>query len=643
MALHLVHRSTIQLPIKQAVRLLSSGKSQISIPNRIERGPTDILKALASTVKRDETAAHYKYNDDPFLIPTSNTKKREYALAKESGRQAARYFLDKYPHLFYRDDAEPKIPAFSYRDTFNDETVVDEDDLINCIQCRQIMNAYQVYKNCKKQKVSLSQDSLQSLLELLCFHNSKEGPDTEFLEQFWYHQREAMSEMKKTWLDGSLAEEVFDSMEKTPEAINTMICGFGRFNAVDKGFKLFEDSRAQGVVFDIETYNHVIKMVPFVRQSGDAKWELILDILRDMKSTNTTPNLGTFNEILDILSRINTWRHSKNMVLKTFCEMRKLGIEPSLATFNAILNTFVRDKTGGAAPEVLYSIIKHIQRKSFTIEHNRDVLFFKNAMAVASEGLNDLELGLQIHDLLLTGNNNRFLADSISESVYYRHLASLICASETMEGIMNFYDKYVPNIYVPEPRVVCDILAAIELHDGYEYLPRLFTDIVTFGYLSLEKVLPSLLQVLTKKMSNADLQKQFASIAQQITDALLRLDDRAMVGGSPSTSATSENFSLCMKVFINALDLAAANNILTILTEKQDHLPGLAVTEILQDFVDLCLQQKDIEKLLSCVKYATDIGNDNLNRYVGENLNQVPEDHPLRKRLEMLVPTVNGI
>lgn len=52
---------------------------------RINRGPTDILRALESTIKSDPTAAHYKYHDDPYLLPLNNLAKRSYAMAQEAG------------------------------------------------------------------------------------------------------------------------------------------------------------------------------------------------------------------------------------------------------------------------------------------------------------------------------------------------------------------------------------------------------------------------------------------------------------------------------------------------------------------------------------------------------------------------------
>lgn len=87
----------------------STEKETIVIPKRIHRGPTDILRALASTVNTDYTAPHFKYHDDPFFIPASNIAKRTYALAKESGKKAAKYFLEKYPDSFINNPAEPNV------------------------------------------------------------------------------------------------------------------------------------------------------------------------------------------------------------------------------------------------------------------------------------------------------------------------------------------------------------------------------------------------------------------------------------------------------------------------------------------------------------------------------------------------------
>lgn len=78
----------------------SSGNEEIVIPNRIKRSPTDLLKALSQTVGYDPTAAHYKYHDDPFLIPMSNIGKRTFAMAQESGRKSAKWIRQQHSKLF---------------------------------------------------------------------------------------------------------------------------------------------------------------------------------------------------------------------------------------------------------------------------------------------------------------------------------------------------------------------------------------------------------------------------------------------------------------------------------------------------------------------------------------------------------------
>ena len=109
----------IQVKKHPAFRSISEQKAvnsevsqKIKIPARIQRGPTDILRTLASTLTPDTTGAHYKYHDDPFLIPPSNYAKRAFALSKESGRKAAQWVRQQHADLFDHKVAEPFIPLY---------------------------------------------------------------------------------------------------------------------------------------------------------------------------------------------------------------------------------------------------------------------------------------------------------------------------------------------------------------------------------------------------------------------------------------------------------------------------------------------------------------------------------------------------
>ena len=103
----------------------SAGPGQIEIPAMVERGPTDILEALASTVGKDFTAPHYRYHDDPWLIPHRLDSKRGFTLAKESGRNAAKFIMNQHPDLFEhnRIEADPPATAFQPRVRYNRDNV----------------------------------------------------------------------------------------------------------------------------------------------------------------------------------------------------------------------------------------------------------------------------------------------------------------------------------------------------------------------------------------------------------------------------------------------------------------------------------------------------------------------------------------
>ena len=116
----------------QAPRLSVSSfrlcSSAVVIPPRVERGPTDILEALASTVGKDFTAPHYRYHDDPLLTPYKLDSRRQYTLSKEAGRNAAKFIMNQHPDLFLhnRIEADPPATAFQPRVLYNRDNVTIE-------------------------------------------------------------------------------------------------------------------------------------------------------------------------------------------------------------------------------------------------------------------------------------------------------------------------------------------------------------------------------------------------------------------------------------------------------------------------------------------------------------------------------------
>lgn len=173
---------------------------KIEIPKRIPRGPTDILRALESTVGRDPTAAHYKYHDDPYLIPFSSNGKRIFAMSQEAGRKAAHWIRREHADLFQHKEADPMIEAFVPPMIYTENSEVAVTDLQKLINTAQVSDAVLVYKLLKQKGNDVTPELEQGILELVCYQNCEDGPSGEFIEEKWFKQASKGKEkLRKTW------------------------------------------------------------------------------------------------------------------------------------------------------------------------------------------------------------------------------------------------------------------------------------------------------------------------------------------------------------------------------------------------------------------------------------------------------------
>jgi len=291
-------------------------------------------------------------------------------LAKESGRKAAKYFFDKYPDLFYRDNAEPNIEAFSYIDIYDENILVDETDLQNCIIRNEVNNSIICYNNMINEGKQISNQLLHELLELVCFYNCEEPQDVEYLDEKWFKQH--VSDTRKTWKDQGFAEQLFNSIEdKTSQTYCALIQGMAKYLQTERAYFFYEQMLEKDLSLNVETYNSLIRIVPHLRDSSETRWLLIEEMLNRMKNNNIKPNLGTLNAILEQISKFGSWKYSKQLAQKTLVEMKiKLKIEPSLATYYHLLNIFCRER--GHVSPLLYEIMDEIENREFVARDPKD-------------------------------------------------------------------------------------------------------------------------------------------------------------------------------------------------------------------------------------------------------------------------------
>ncbi|XP_040168078.1 protein PTCD3 homolog, mitochondrial [Anopheles arabiensis] len=587
-------------------------KEKIIIPTRIERGPTDILMALSATVGFDPTAPHYKYHDDPYLIPTSNANKKTYALAQEAGRKAAHWIRQENAKLFRHMEADPPVQAFVPTMVYNEESQVETTDLQQLIDSVEVKDAILVYNLLKKNGIEVGDELKQQLLELLCFYNHEDTLPEQFIEERWFRQGTVGRErQRKTWKDFELAEELFHGLEsKRSEHYCAMIRGMSRFFQVEKAWALYQETVEKGIELDTNTFNSLLHIASFLKESYDKRWDLVCEVMTTMKQQGLRPNLGTLNGILQTVTTIGGYNHPRTYALKTLAEFKQLGIEPSLASWYYMLVIFCRER--GPVSHVLHDIMNEIEGKEFTIQDPKDTFFFVTAMDVCRNHLHDKELAKRVNQLLHQGENYNLIGDSYKESIYYRHYFALLATTEPLDSFLETYHLLVPNVYIPEPSVMEDILRSVEMNTAIEHVPLLWSHMVQFDHTGRENLVNLLLHIMVTNQPSADepkhaeLVQRFANIAWDMWN---RMEERAAAPRATTTTGMpgpmlGDVLLLCAR----AGDYEKATAVFTKLSKEQNSIVGEPRIDGLREFVNLCVANRTPSVALQCLQYCSENG-----------------------------------
>ncbi|XP_052866653.1 protein PTCD3 homolog, mitochondrial [Anopheles cruzii] len=588
---------------------------KIVIPQRIERGPTDILMALSGTVGFDPTAAHYKYHDDPYLIPLSNANKKTFALAQEAGRKAAHWIRQENAKLFQHREADPPVEAFVPTMVYSEDSQVETTDLQNLIDSVQVADAILVYGLLKKNGIEVDDGLKQQLLELLCFYNHEDTLPEEAIEERWFrHGTVGRERQRKTWKDFELAEDLFHGLEtKRPEHYCALIRGMARYFQIEKAWGLYQETIEKGIELDTNTFNALLHIASFLKESYDKRWELVCEVMTAMKQQGVRPNLGTLNGILQTVTTIGGYNHPRTYALKTLSEFKRLGIEPSLASWYYVLIIFCRER--GPVSHVLHDIMNEIEGKRFTVRDPKDVFFFVTAMDVCRNHLNDKELAKRVNQLLHHGDNYNLIGDSYKESIYYRHYFTLLATSEPLESFLETYHLLVPNVYIPEPSVMEDILRSVEMSVAVEHVPLLWSHMVQFDHTWRENLVSLLLNIMvTNRPSatdpkHADLDERFATIAW---DAWKRQEERLE---SPRRAATNNASGISGSMLGDVLLLCSRANdyekavaTFTKLNKERHNVIGEPRVDGLREFIGLCITNRTPSLAIQCLQYCSENG-----------------------------------
>lgn len=490
---------------------------------------------------------------------------------------------------------------------YNENSEVNESSLEQLIANVEVSDAVLVYNLMVQRKIDISNALRQSFLELICFNNHEDSVAEELIEERWISQTTLGRErLRKTWKDGDLAESIFNQIEpKDSLAYCAIIRGMCKYIQVERGYALYQDALQKDLHIDVTTFNSVIRVSSFQRESGETRWQLVQELLQTMVLRKIKPNLETMNAVLSVVSTINSTA-AREYTRQILAEFNALGIAPSLESWYFVLSIYCRER--GPVSHVLIDILNQIEGKEFKIQGLKDTFFFVTAMEICRNHLNDKSLAKRVDDFLHFGHNYDLIGDSYKESVYYRHYFGLLCNAEPLDVFMETYSRLVPNVYTPEPGIMTEILKQVDINGALELIPQLWSDIVIFEHTNRENILELVLKIMVENTPNQELPNQanlgekFSDIAWQIFTKIEEQSETRTKGITWTASMISHVLTLVCR----AENYVKASDIFNKINQNQDEIPGVSDPAALESFVKLSISNKRPSKAISALQYCVE-------------------------------------
>ncbi|XP_028815436.1 small ribosomal subunit protein mS39 [Denticeps clupeoides] len=516
--------------LSQEAAVANEGSAEdIVIPKKKSWSKEAVLQALASTVSRDPTAAQYIFQDDPFLTPRTPGEFKLYSLSQESGRNAAKYFVDTYPKFFQKDFAEPHIPCLMPESVQLQIDEVSEAALVERIELRKVKAAVDLYDQLLQAGTKVSLDVTNNLLDLICLYGDQDPKQENEPEQRKEDTNEAQDDvktrkgrlrkasdlLKPVWRENNSAERIFSLMpERNAHSYSALVRGMVKYGSFSKAFNTYTDLLNNRLTADVHIFNALISAAPDMREKYNERWDLILDLLKQMSEQKVKPNMLTFNAVLKALKRCGPLARSQSLLV--IGEMKALGIAPSLASYDHVLSVFYK----AASPahghtEILQDVLNELSGKSFHAQDPDDAFFFINAMRICLDN-KDMEQAYRVHHLLGEGENWRLLGDSYQQSIYYGRFFNLLCMMEHIDVVLKWYRELIPSLYYPNSHGMQDLLQALDTDSRLDLIPLIWKDIRQLGHDNKVELVEEMLSLMAREKQSPEVQESFAECALDV-------------------------------------------------------------------------------------------------------------------------------
>ncbi|XP_032825954.2 small ribosomal subunit protein mS39 [Petromyzon marinus] len=545
----------------------------IVIPRRKTWERTAVLRCLARTVTPDPTAWHYTLQDDRYLTPINMAEQKLFKLAQESGKNAAKYIVNNYPHLFTKQQAEPHIPGFMPQQLRPLREGASVEALQELIVLQHAQAATLVYDSLVQAGTAVPMETANRLLDLLCFYGDREpeGSPTTLKEEaagvgvladhemegespvaetaaveaeeeeagaeggesevaaaagpagptpFAQRRRGGPAIPERTWRAGNNAERIFNSMpERDAHSYCAMIQGMVKHRAAEEAFNLLVEMTNSGLKANLYAYNAIISAIPVLRQKDADRKDLLLDLLKAMLDQGVRPTVLTFNAALKALRRMGPYARTYSLAM--LAEMRALGIKPSLASYHRLLNIHCRssDSMQSSAADLISEVLEILNGENLQCQDPEDGYFFSSTMNMCLM-LKDVDLAYRLNQLLETGDNWRFLSPQ-QHSAYYSRFFTLLCQLESMETIMEFYKRYfIPSSSFPSSRIMVELIQALDMNSRVDLIPSVWQDVKMFGHSERKDVVEEALAVMAREKHSPTVQAALSAVVLEVSQRM---------------------------------------------------------------------------------------------------------------------------
>ncbi|XP_072296138.1 small ribosomal subunit protein mS39 [Eucyclogobius newberryi] len=628
---------------QQAAEANTDSSESIVIPKKKTWSKTAVLETLAATIKRDPAAYPYQFQDDSYLSPRTSSEFSLYSLSQESGRAAAKYFINNNPKFFTKDFAEPHIPCLMPDSVSPLLDEASEAALKERIALRRVSAAVDAYDRLLQSGQTVSMETTHDLLDLICLYCDRdpvaEGtPDTdgageggEDARRRKGRFRKASQLLKSTWREDNNAERIFNLIpERDTRCYSALIRGMVKHGASTRAFSFYTDMLNNRVTGDVHIFNALISAASEVREKYNDRWDLIVELLNQMNQQKVRPTLHTFNAVLKSLRRCGYL--AKTHALHTLSEMKALGIPPSLASYDHVLAAFFRSGTSTANNlDILHELLSAMEGIDFSGQDPDDVYFFCSAMRICLDN-KDLELGYKVHALVEFGENWRLLGDPYQQSIYYGRLFNLLCSMEHVDVVLDWYRKLIPSLYYPNPQGLKDLLQALDTDNRLDLLPTIWRDIRSLGHDNKLDLVEELLGLMSRDRHSPEVQQQFAGCALEVKTVF---DGDRVRSLEWSSAALTHVTTLLLR---DDNSTAQAWEMLQLFKSK-NRIPTVALME---EFLSACIASGAADKAVELVQTSASFclpGTNNLTERAMKDLQLSEEQRAVLSELEAAAVT----